>query len=85
MRPLVKLLLISFAASLTVATGIAAAQTQSELPEIGNPAAALITVTEEHQIGEMIVRQLRDQNRLIDDPEVDEYVQSLGLRLASQA
>ena len=85
MRPLVKLLLPTLAAGLTVATGIVSAQTQTELPEIGNPAGAMISVNEERQIGEMIVRQLRDQNRLIDDPEVDEYVQSLGLRLASQA
>jgi beta-barrel assembly-enhancing protease len=86
MRPLAKLLLLStLAASLAVATAVANAQAQVELPEIGNPAAATISVTEERQIGEMIVRQLRDQNRVIDDPEVDEYVQSLGLRLASQA
>jgi len=85
MRPLAKLLFFTLAASLTVATGIVAAQTQSELPEIGNPAAAVISVNEERQIGEMIVRQLRDQNRVLDDPEVAEYVQSLGLRLASQA
>jgi len=69
MRPLAKLVLIfTFAASLTVATAVANAQAQSELPEIGNPAAALISVNEERQIGEMIVRQLRDQNRVIDDP-----------------
>src|SRR5471032_1345314 len=85
MRPLAKLLLSALAASLTVATGFANAQAQSDLPEIGNPAAAAISVTDERQIGEMIVRQLRDQKRLVDDPEVDEYVQSLGLRLASQA
>jgi beta-barrel assembly-enhancing protease len=85
MRPLAKLCFLTLAASLTVATGIVSAQTQPDLPEIGNPAAALISVNEERQIGEMIVRQLRDQNRLVDDPEVDEYVQSLGMRLASQA
>jgi predicted Zn-dependent protease len=85
MRPLAKLCFLTLAASLTVATGIVSAQTPPDLPEIGNPAAALISVNEERQIGEMIVRQLRDQNRVIDDPEVDEYVQSLGMRLASQA
>jgi predicted Zn-dependent protease len=68
---------------LTVATGAVSAQT--ELPDIGNPVAATITVDEERQIGEMITKQLRDQGKIIDDPEVDEYVQSLGLRLASQA
>ena len=73
---------------LTAATGVVCAQQQqqqSELPDIGNPVAATITVDEERQIGEMITKQLRDQGKVIDDPEVDEYVQSLGLRLASQA
>jgi predicted Zn-dependent protease len=83
MRHLAKLLSAAFALSLALATGVVSAQT--ELPEIGNPVAATITVDEERQIGEMITKQLRDQGKIIDDPEVDEYVQSLGLRLASQA
>src|SRR5450759_1267793 len=57
MRPLVKLLLPTLAAGLTVATGIVSAQTQTELPEIGNPAGAMISVNEERQIREMIVRK----------------------------
>jgi len=83
MRSLARLFPTAIAVSLTVATGVVSAQT--ELPDIGNPAAATITVDEERQIGEMITKELRDQNKIIDDPEVDEYVQSLGLRLASQA
>jgi predicted Zn-dependent protease len=83
MRLLARLFPAALAVSLTVATGAVSAQT--ELPDIGNPVAATITVDEERQIGEMITKQLRDQGKIIDDPEVDEYVQSLGLRLASQA
>jgi len=83
MRLLAKLFPVALAVSLTVATGLVSAQT--ELPDIGNPAAATITVDEERQIGEMITKQLRDQGKIIDDPEVNEYVQSLGSRLASQA
>ena len=83
MRLLASLFPAALAVSLTVATGAVSAQT--ELPDIGNPVAATITVDEERQIGEMITKQLRDQGKIIDDPEVDEYVQSLGLRLASQA
>jgi predicted Zn-dependent protease len=83
MRLLAKLFPAAIALSLTAATGVVCAQ--SDLPDIGNPVAATITVDEERQIGEMITKQLRDQGQIIDDPEVDEYVQSLGLRLASQA
>jgi len=83
MRLLAKLFSAAIAASLALATGLATAQT--ELPDIGNPAAATITVDDERQIGYMITKQLRDQGKIIDDPEVQEYIQSLGLRLASQA
>jgi len=83
MRVLAKLFPAAIAASLSVTTGVVCAQ--NELPDIGNPAAATISVDEERQIGEMITKQLRDQGKIIDDPEVDEYVQSLGSRLASQA
>jgi predicted Zn-dependent protease len=83
MRLLAILYPAALAASLSVATGIVSAQT--ELPDIGNPVAATISVDDERQVGEMITKELRDQGKIIDDPEVDEYVQSLGLRLASQA
>ena len=83
MRLLARFFPAALAASLSLATGVVSAQT--ELPDIGNPAAAAISVDEEHQIGEMITKELRDQGKLVDDPEVDEYIQSLGLRLASQA
>ncbi len=33
----------------------------------------------------MIVRSLRDAGQIVDDPEINEYLQSLGMRLASQA
>ena len=83
MRLLARLFPAALASSLSLAAGVVCAQT--ELPDIGNPAAAAITVDEERQIGEMITKELRDQGKLVDDPEVDEYIQSLGLRLASQA
>src|SRR5262249_15709253 len=33
----------------------------------------------------MVARELRDQNALLEDPEISEYLQSVGLRLASQS
>jgi beta-barrel assembly-enhancing protease len=63
---------------------VAGAQSASDLPDIGNPAGAAITRGEEHRMGAMIVRQLRDQNAIIEDPEVNEYLQSIGARIAAQ-
>ncbi len=62
----------------------AGAQTSSELPDIGNPAGAVITETDEYRLGAQIVRTLRDQNAMLDDPEVNEYLQAVGSRIVAQ-
>src|SRR5690606_36976971 len=56
-----------------------------DLPDIGSPAQATLTLQDEYQIGRMIVRGLRDQDQILDDPEVAEYIASLGHRLSSHA
>lgn len=56
-----------------------------DLPDIGTPADAILTQDDEYQIGAMIVRGLRDAGRILEDPEITEYVQSVGSRLASHA
>ena len=56
-----------------------------DLPDIGNPASVKLSQADEYRIGLMILRGLRDEGQVIEDPEVVEYVQSLGQRLASQA
>ena len=69
---------------LSALSTVANAQSASELPDIGNPAGAAISKDDEYRMGAMIVRQLRDQNAIIDDPEVTEYLQSIGSRIAAQ-
>ncbi len=55
------------------------------LPDLGSPASATISTSDEYRLGAQIVRQLRDQKAILEDPEVTEYLQSLGQRLAGQA
>jgi beta-barrel assembly-enhancing protease len=57
----------------------------SDLPDLGSPAEQLVSHTEEYQIGAMVAHELREQNALFEDPEVGEYIQSVGQRLASQS
>src|SRR5437870_4488262 len=57
----------------------------SELPDMGSPAATVLSQSDEYRMGAMVSRELRDQNALIEDPEVSEYVQSVGSRLAAQS
>jgi beta-barrel assembly-enhancing protease len=56
-----------------------------DLPDIGSPAQAMLSLEDEYQIGRMIVRGLRDQDQILEDPEVAEYIRSVGSRLSSQA
>lgn len=57
----------------------------NELPDIGTPADQVFTAGEEYSIGSSIVRHLRDSGEILDDPELTDYVQQLGQRLAAQA
>jgi beta-barrel assembly-enhancing protease len=65
--------------------GAAAQSDPDDLPDIGSPAQATLTLEDEYQIGRMIVRGLRDQDQIQEDPEVTEYIRSLGYKLSSQA
>src|SRR5687768_7162192 len=86
MRPLSKHFATLFAAAfLTVGAGAHSATEPDDLPDIGSPAEATLTLEDEYQIGRMIVRGLRDQDQILEDPEVAEYVRSLGYKLSSQA
>jgi len=57
----------------------------SELPDMGSPENAVLSKTDELQIGMMVMRQLRGQGLILEDPELTDYIQQLGSRLASQA
>jgi predicted Zn-dependent protease len=73
---------------LLLAAGPAPARAQttgSELPDIGTPASQALSLEDEYKIGLMIVRQLREAGQIVEDPEINEYLQALGMRLASQA
>jgi predicted Zn-dependent protease len=58
---------------------------QDSLPEMGTAAQAALSLEEENQIGRMVMRNLRENGMVLDDPEVHEYIQALGLRLSSLA
>jgi beta-barrel assembly-enhancing protease len=57
----------------------------SDLPDLGSPSAAVLSQTDEYRLGAMVAKELRDQNGLLEDPEVSEYINSIGQRLASQS
>jgi beta-barrel assembly-enhancing protease len=57
----------------------------SDLPDLGSPAATVLSQSDEYRLGAMVAKELRDQNALIEDAEVSEYINNIGERLASQS
>lgn len=60
-------------------------QSKNQLPEIGIVASSAISLDKEMLIGDILMRQLRGQAPIINDPLLDEYIQDLGNRLVAQA
>ena len=74
--------------SITVAglfAAIGAPADEINLPDIGSPADAVLSKSEENRIGRAIMAQIRASGELVDDPLVTEYISEIGHRLAAQA
>lgn len=75
--------------SMMLTFGFTAAHSQTTgknaLPEIGVVAADAISLDKEVLIGDILMRQVRGQAPLVNDPLLDEYIQDLGNRLVAQA
>jgi predicted Zn-dependent protease len=55
---------------------------QSALPDLGSAGDTELSPAMERRLGESIVREMRRDPQFIDDPEVSEYLGSLGARLS---
>jgi predicted Zn-dependent protease len=64
---------------------VSALNKKNELPEIGVVASSAISLDKEVLIGEALMRQLRGQAPIINDPLLQEYIQDIGNRLVAQA
>ncbi|MEN5266742.1 M48 family metalloprotease [Stenotrophomonas sp. TWI587] len=80
MRPL----LLSAALTLALAVPLAGAQ-ESKLPDIGSSAGELLTPARQAEYGGMMLRELRNYGFLLDDPLVDDWLQTMGARLGSNS
>lgn len=59
-----------------------AVNAQQNLPDMGEPADNALSPIEERQLGAAFMRQIRASLPLIRDVQLEEYMQSLGMRLA---
>ncbi|MGE5794179.1 MAG: M48 family metallopeptidase, partial [Bacteroidota bacterium] len=53
------------------------------LPDLGDSSQTEITPQVERRIGESIMREIRRDPAYVDDPEIKDYVQSIGYRLVA--
>lgn len=58
---------------------------QSSLPDLGSSANAILSREDEYQVGRMVMRDLRAETKLFEDPETTEYLQSVGSRIGVEA
>jgi predicted Zn-dependent protease len=54
-----------------------------ELPDIGISANAVMSLAEEDQLGKAFIRQLRRRVEIVDDLEINNYINQLGQSLVS--
>lgn len=56
-----------------------------DLPDFGDPASSALSSTEETQLGLKLLREVRGSEAMVEDPELLEWLQALGQKLASRA
>ena len=55
------------------------------LPDMGSPADAILSKSDEAQIGRSIMRQIRASGSLVDDQQITEYINEIGHRISATA
>src|SRR3954462_9122744 len=84
-RGLKNLLAVALAVLLALPPRLLAQGAGNDLPDIGSPASSSLSLDDEFRIGLQVMRQLRDEGQIIEDPEATEYLNGLGSRLVAQA
>lgn len=59
------------------------AKAQVKLPDFGDASSSVFSAADERRIGEAIMREIRASLSLVEDPEVEEYIQRTGYRIVS--
>ncbi len=76
--------LLAVVLGLAVAAPLAPAQ-DSGLPDIGSSAGELLTPARQAEYGGMLLRELRNYGYLLEDPLLDDWMQSMGGRLGADS
>lgn len=57
--------------------------TAFDLPDIGDSAGSVVSPEYERRLGQAFLRQVRRHANIVTDPEIEQYINSLGSRLVS--
>ena len=55
------------------------------LPDFGDPSLQYLSLDKERQLGAQVQQRLRERGLIIDDPQLNEYLSSVGQRIATYA
>ena len=66
-------------------TALPLAAQEPNLPDFGSPADAIINKNQEEQLGRQVVAQMRNAGGILEDPQLQEYIDSIGSQLVGQA
>jgi predicted Zn-dependent protease len=84
-KPIANIVVSALSICLLGTMSVSAVNKKNDLPEIGVVASSAISLDKEVIIGDALMRQLRGQAPIINDPLLDEYIQDIGNRLVAQA
>ncbi len=73
---------LSTSAGVGWAIGTGSAVDQN-LPELGSPANAVVSLEDEYQVGLGWFRQIEQSGAVLEDPEIGDYIQEIGHSLSS--
>lgn len=80
-RRLPVLCLLLFSAALVPVSS----QETIELPEIGDSSSGVLSPELEQRLGKAVMRSLRQHADIVDDPEIESYISSLGYQLVANS
>ena len=77
-------LLLATAVTLALAAGVSPAQ-DNRLPDIGSSAGELLTPARQAEYGKMMLAELRNYGYVLQDPLIDDWLQTMGQRLGANS
>ena len=83
MKPILTFIASSILTAGVTFTAHSAQSSRIDLPKIGETAGSTLSIAQEQQIGDDIMRQIRRSEFLMKDPIVTEYIQHLGYKLVA--